>query len=166
MHTILTPNSGEIELTDMEYSVIDLRKLSTELRAVYIHRVENSIIMLRPFSGAVTIRNCKNCVFLLAISQVGYFIGFGNLQSLTKSDDFMISDQKSNELFNLPNTFDMVDDFNWLKKQQSPNWRLIDDTNSGYMVSETWKQFFNTLYGEEANNSKSLKSAIDKFLQA
>jgi hypothetical protein len=34
------------------------------------------------------------------------------------------------------NLFDKVDDFNWLKKSKSPNWRLMaDDRNADFLTS-------------------------------
>ncbi|KAJ2557401.1 hypothetical protein EV175_001368 [Coemansia sp. RSA 1933] len=135
----------DCELRDIASSIIDLRQVSDSLRALNCHRLRNSIVLCGPFAGSATIRNSVNCILVLAVRQmrlensthIDTYLHCSSRPIIEKSSAIRFapyppqslaiqsrSSAAGNELLELPNMYANVDDFNWLKRQHSPNWSI------------------------------------------
>ncbi|KAJ2157047.1 hypothetical protein GGF46_004778, partial [Coemansia sp. RSA 552] len=133
----------ECELRDIADSVIDLRPVSGLLRALNCHRLKNSVIIGGMFSGSATIRDASNCVVVLGVRQLR-FEGCHGVDVFAYCTSHPIIEHSAGMRFALPpsvltqdrvlaempNMYDQVSDFNWLKRQHSPNWSLLPAADS------------------------------------
>ncbi|KAJ1844840.1 hypothetical protein LPJ73_005039 [Coemansia sp. RSA 2703] len=141
-----TGTQTDCELRDIRNSVIDLRLISSSIRALNCHRMENTLIICGPFAGSATVRDSKNCTLVLGVRQfrmenstdIDVFVHctshpiierssgvrFASYPSLLKSSKDVALEFEKSGLDALPNMYENVDDFNWLKRQASPNWSL------------------------------------------
>ncbi|KAJ1675011.1 hypothetical protein EV182_002110 [Spiromyces aspiralis] len=149
----------DLSLTKLEDCVVDLRGLEDRPRALYIFDLVRCIVIGKPFIGATTVRNCNSCVLVLGSSQlrmekcrdVDVYLYCASHPIIETSTQIRFHDVTTSALDckeftavleecglrDLPNQFDKVDDFNWLKRQQSPNWQLSDNK----IGSTQWKRF-------------------------
>ncbi|KAJ2878184.1 hypothetical protein H4R27_005921, partial [Coemansia aciculifera] len=132
----------DCELRDITNSVVDLRPISHSLRALNCHRIQNSIVICGPFAGSVTVRDSNNCVLVLGARQfrlensqgVDVYLYCTSHPIIEKSSGIRFASYPTelrtphieqefgtSQLGLQPNSFDRVDDFNWLKRQASPN---------------------------------------------
>ncbi|KAJ2854404.1 hypothetical protein GGI22_004507 [Coemansia erecta] len=147
----------DCELRDISNSIIDLRQISGSLRALNCHRLRNSIILCGPFAGSATIRDSVNCVLVLGVQQmrlensthIDVYLHCSSRPIIERSSAIQFatypsslspqctSSANSSGLLALPNMFDNVDDFNWLKRQHSPNWSV----HASPIGSSAWSTF-------------------------
>ncbi|KAJ2309218.1 hypothetical protein IWW52_005754, partial [Coemansia sp. RSA 2704] len=119
--------SADCELRDISHCVIDLRPVAGSLRALNCHRVENSLIICGRFSGSATVRDSKHCVMVLGVRQLR-FESSCHVDVYTYCTSHPIIEKSSDMRFApypqpfglqmtdpLPNLYDKVEDFNWLK---------------------------------------------------
>ncbi|KAJ2817171.1 hypothetical protein FBU31_006315, partial [Coemansia sp. 'formosensis'] len=144
-----SPGPTDCELRDITNSVVDLRPISHSLRALNCHRVQSSIVICGPFAGSVTVRDSNSCVFVLGTRQfrlensqgVDAYLHCTSHPIIEKSTGIRFApypmelrtpriEQEfyTTQLSLQPNSFDRVDDFNWLKRQASPNWSIQQPT--------------------------------------
>ncbi|KAJ2490619.1 hypothetical protein IWW37_002993 [Coemansia sp. RSA 2050] len=135
----------DCELRDITNSIVDLRQISHSLRALNCHRIQSSIIICGPFAGSVTVRDSNTCVLVLGARQfrlensqrVDVYLHCTSHPIIEKSSSIRFAPYPAelrtprieqefgtSQLGLQPNSFDKVDDFNWLKRQASPNWSL------------------------------------------
>ncbi|KAJ2049036.1 hypothetical protein H4S04_003471 [Coemansia sp. S16] len=140
-----TASPTDCELRDITNSVVDLRPISQSLRALNCHRIQNSIVICGPFAGSVTVRDSNNCVLVLGARQfrlensqgVDVYLYCTSHPIIEKSSGIRFAPYPAelrtprieqefgtSQLGLQPNSFDRVDDFNWLKRQASPNWSI------------------------------------------
>ncbi|KAJ2518991.1 hypothetical protein GGI11_002703 [Coemansia sp. RSA 2049] len=176
-----TPGSvdqTDCELRDISNSVIDLRQASNAIRALNCHRLNNSIIVCGPFAGSATVRDSVNCILVLAVRQmrlensssIDVYLHCSSRPIIEKSSGIRfapyppassMSHQHSSlsagvsELLALPNMFDAVDDFNWLRRQHSPNWSI----NPSPLANTVWSEL-----GTRADDAESSTISKDKLL--
>ncbi|KAI8323873.1 hypothetical protein GQ54DRAFT_257481 [Martensiomyces pterosporus] len=137
------PTDGE--LRDISDSVLDLRRISGSLRALNCHRIKNSVVICDPFSGSATIRDSQNCIFVMGVRQLrlensrmvdvyvyctshpiiekSSGVSFSAYPAAVETDETRSAFAHS-KLSEMPDLHHMVDDFNWLKRQPSPNWSV------------------------------------------
>ncbi|KAJ2889944.1 hypothetical protein GGI21_006368, partial [Coemansia aciculifera] len=137
-----THGPTDCELRDISNCIIDLRPISHSLRALNCHRIQNSVIISGPFAGSVTVRDSSSCALVLGARQfrlensqsVSVFLYCTSHPIIEKSSGVRFApypvelqssrveqEFSTSQLALQPNSFDQVDDFNWLKRQASPN---------------------------------------------
>ncbi|PVU92613.1 hypothetical protein BB559_003662, partial [Furculomyces boomerangus] len=62
--------SYEANLYNLKFSIVDLSEESEYIRALYVNNLEFCVIICSKINGSVTIRNCKNCIFVLVSQQL------------------------------------------------------------------------------------------------
>ncbi|KAJ2741955.1 hypothetical protein GGI20_004822 [Coemansia sp. BCRC 34301] len=148
----------DCELCDISNSIIDLRPISHSLRALNCHRIQNSIIVSGPFAGSVTVRDSNSCALVLGARQfrlensqdVGVFLYCTSHPIIERSSNVRFApypaelrspriehELDASQLGHQPNSFDQVDDFNWLKRQASPNW-CVRQASSLQHLADVW----------------------------
>ncbi|KAJ2663341.1 hypothetical protein IWW48_001443 [Coemansia sp. RSA 1200] len=150
----------DCELRDISNSIIDLRRVSNAIRALNCHRLKNSIIICGPFAGSATVRGSVNCILVLAVRQmrlensstIDVYLHCSSRPIIEKSSGIRFAPYPpasslsyhhsslsagARDLLALPNMFDAVDDFNWLRRQPSPNW----STNPSPLANVVWSEF-------------------------
>ncbi|KAJ1940288.1 hypothetical protein GGF37_004035, partial [Kickxella alabastrina] len=135
----------DCELRDISNSIVDLRPISNTLRALNCHRITNTLIICHALAGSATIRDSHRCTVVLGVRQFrlenselvhvllhcvshpiierSKGVRFAEFPSVLQSES-MIHGMDVAGLRGLENMFDRVDDFNWLRRQASPNWRV------------------------------------------
>ncbi|KAJ2468411.1 hypothetical protein GGI02_003703 [Coemansia sp. RSA 2322] len=135
----------DCELRDISNSIVDLRPISHSLRALNCHRVQNSVVICGPFSGSATVRDSAGCAMVLGVRQfrlensraIDVYLFCTSHPIIERSSGVRFApyplelqssqiqrEFDATQLSSQPNSFDKVDDFNWLKRQASPNWSL------------------------------------------
>ncbi|KAJ2459034.1 hypothetical protein GGF42_001713 [Coemansia sp. RSA 2424] len=151
----------DCELRDISNSIVDLRPISHSLRALNCHRIQNSIIISGPFAGSVTVRDSNSCTLVLGARQfrlessqsVSVFLYCTSHPIIERSSDVRFAPYPAelrsprveqefcaSQLSLQPNSFDQVDDFNWLKRQASPNWS-VQQASSLQPLADIWSLF-------------------------
>eukprot|EP00357_Protocruzia_adherens_P028187 CAMPEP_0115013796 /NCGR_PEP_ID=MMETSP0216-20121206/25647_1 /TAXON_ID=223996 /ORGANISM="Protocruzia adherens, Strain Boccale" /LENGTH=350 /DNA_ID=CAMNT_0002383315 /DNA_START=141 /DNA_END=1193 /DNA_ORIENTATION=+ len=144
----------------MSFRVKDLDKcvvtVTTWVKAVYLENIKDCEIYLGPIAGACFVRGCKNCVIHLAAHQLRiHNAEDSQFHILTRSKPIIEhstrlifspykieysgvdQDLQSSGLYQIDNLWREVQDFNWLKKEASPNFELRDlPTNSSTSEEE------------------------------
>ncbi|KAJ2713252.1 hypothetical protein H4R19_002344 [Coemansia spiralis] len=128
---------GDCELRDVRNCVVDLRRASGALRALNCHGIENTIILCGVLAGSVTIRGAVRCLMVLGAHQLRFENShnvdayvFCSSHPIIEKSSAMRFAQYPPELHPGPvdpkpnNMYDQVHDFNWLRRQPSPNWSL------------------------------------------
>ncbi|KAJ1784483.1 hypothetical protein LPJ59_006347 [Coemansia sp. RSA 2399] len=150
-------DATDCELRDISNSIVDLRQVSGSLRALNCHKLRNSIVLCGPFAGSATMRDSVNCILVLGVRQmrlensthIDVYLHCSSRPIIEKSSAIRFatypsslsprctSSANSSDLLALPNMFDNVDDFNWLKRQHSPNWSV----HASPLGSSAWTTF-------------------------
>ncbi|KAJ1667190.1 hypothetical protein IW140_001555 [Coemansia sp. RSA 1813] len=147
----------DCELRDISNSIVDLRHVSDSLRALNCHQLHNSIVICGPFAGSATIRDSTNCIVAVGVQQmrlensahIDTYLHCSSRPIIEKSSAIRFapysplcsqhssSSSAASDLLALPNMFNNVDDFNWLRRQHSPNWTI----NPLPLDSTEWAEF-------------------------
>ncbi|ORX91874.1 TBCC-domain-containing protein [Basidiobolus meristosporus CBS 931.73] len=103
----------------------------TPLTALLIDTLENCVVLCGPLAGSLIAHRVKNCVLVIACHQFRLHEST-NLEIYLHATSHPIIEDSTQLRFgryNLDyvNMFSEVEDFNWLKKSESPNWTLIPD---------------------------------------
>ncbi|KAJ2665937.1 hypothetical protein IW148_001295 [Coemansia sp. RSA 1199] len=138
---IVATNNGDeptdCELRDISHCVVDLRAVSHHIRALNCHRMEGSIVICHPFAGSATIRDAQNSIVILGVQQLR-FEGCKGVDVYTHCTSHPVIERSTSMRFSpypafvysidnpLSSMHDRVEDFNWLRRQHSPNWTLVD----------------------------------------
>ncbi|KAH3845218.1 tubulin-specific chaperone C-like [Dreissena polymorpha] len=137
-------NMKDVALANLKSCTV---KLFGAPSAIHVNKLVNCTILSGPVSGSIFIRECTNCVFAVPCQQLRihsttetkFFIhvtsraiiedcskvSFGpyNWTYPNIIDHYKVSGLDKNR-----NTWDDIDDFNWLAAdQRSPNWSLIPE---------------------------------------
>ncbi|KAK9729621.1 hypothetical protein K7432_000139 [Basidiobolus ranarum] len=118
----------------------------TPLTALLVDTLENCIVLCGPLAGSLIAHRVKNCVLVLACHQfrlhestnLDIFLHVTSHPIIEDSTqlrfgryninyEHMDSLYQASGLNREVNMFSQVEDFNWLKKIESPNWTLIPD---------------------------------------
>ena len=159
-NTTIIKNSQDVDvlyhdlmISNLDHCTIKIACITT---AVRIDHVKNSTFIFGPVNGSIHIEYAENCIFVFASRQLRiHYCTNSKFFIYTKSKP--IIEDTSNVLFTTYNLFystiqhDLketnmdqpqenlyydVQDFHWLKQQQSPNWSLMsDDVSKQYQFT-------------------------------
>eukprot|EP00164_Ancoracysta_twista_P005380 GFYU01007361.1.p2 GENE.GFYU01007361.1~~GFYU01007361.1.p2 ORF type:complete len:146 (+),score=18.91 GFYU01007361.1:3-440(+) len=121
-------------------------QLLDNMSALYVDKLENCTVYAGPCSGAVHIEECTNCTFVVACHQMRIHTTTETTFSiLVRSNPIIekcskvgfcpyvltydgIDKQLATANLSLDqNKWDNVQDFNWLRAQQSTNWNVVPE---------------------------------------
>ncbi|KAJ2777684.1 hypothetical protein H4R18_005021 [Coemansia javaensis] len=126
----------DCELRDIRSCVVDLRAAAGSLRALNCHGVEDSVVVCGALAGSATIRRSAGCVVALGAHQLR-FEDSHNVDVLVHCTSHPVIERSTAMRFApyppalsgaqpdagaQPSMHAQVHDFNWLRRQQSPNW--------------------------------------------
>ncbi|KAH6560813.1 hypothetical protein BASA62_010247 [Batrachochytrium salamandrivorans] len=146
-HPLEPQPEQDLYIYDIQNAILDLRCISTG--AVHMKNITGSLILLGPIRGSILIENCVGSRIAAVCRQCRVHethhtrlhlhvsshpiiedcsdIGFSSFEpSLLRNFDEVL---KNLGLDAGRNEFDKVEDFNWLRQQASPNWKLLDDVD-------------------------------------
>ena len=146
--TQLTRPAGEDASTNFcldELKRCEVRLLSS-CRALYLRKLEGCTVLAVPVAGAIYVTDCLDCTLVIACRQLRMhtsrnctiYLHAASNPIIENCDGFRFAPYPS-----LPpalrgalsaaglqadaNLWDKVDDFNWIKTQQSPHWCIVSD---------------------------------------
>jgi hypothetical protein len=157
------------KMTEISDSVVDLQETATiddPFAGVVIRDVQNSVVVCGNVSGPVHITNVTNSVLVMTCRQFRMHDSTNVKVYLHCSSKPIIEDCKGIQFAPLPkgaavessdNRWNEVDDFKWLKAEQSPNWSLIDQKDR--FDASVW----HSLSFSEASKAEATSSALQAF---
>ncbi|CAO3686799.1 unnamed protein product [Umbelopsis ramanniana] len=134
----------DVSISNAKRCIIRLDEKQHGVSAVHIKDVEQCVIIAGRVSGSILIYGCKRTIILAECHQfrmhdsttVKLLISVSSHPIMEDSQDIEIgpyhtqlalSNDNALEHVERPkNYYDHMEDFNWLKQQESPNWRLMD----------------------------------------
>ncbi|KAG0262649.1 hypothetical protein BG011_009956 [Mortierella polycephala] len=153
--TLPVPSSGtgqevfmakDVALTNLTDCTINLVH-DIPLGAIHIKNLKHCTLVIPPVSGSILLHDCEGCTLIGACHQSRMhtssnmniylhvtsepiiedctdmrFAPYGQILPAEQLDRLFETAQLSKE----KNFYDKVKDFNWLRQQQSPNWRLME----------------------------------------
>ncbi|KAJ2771005.1 hypothetical protein IWQ57_002404 [Coemansia nantahalensis] len=127
---------GDCELRDVRRCVVDLRAASGALRAVNCHNIEDTVVLCGMVGGSVTVRGAARCLVVVGARQLR-FESSHHVDAHVFCSSHPVIEKSSAMRFapcpprllagaagQTPNLVGQVHDFNWLRRQASPNWSL------------------------------------------
>ncbi len=140
-----TVNGGDFELSSLTGCRISI---ADHLGALRVTNLSDCVVKCGPVAGAVFIEGCTNCTFFLATRQIRIHatrrscfyvlvastpiiedcseVGFGPDRLAYPAKAELLAQAGFDP--NMPtDKWAKVDDFKWLKQQQSPNWHIIPE---------------------------------------
>ena len=145
-------SGNDVMISNVVNSIIVLLGSATQLR---IHNITNSIILCGPVAGSLHSENCTNSIFYIASrqarihtnTQCTYMLHTQSHPIIEQCSNMLFGEYKlqyngididygTSELSLHSNQYKSIDDFNWLKQSKSPNWELIDNTDT-IILSDT-----------------------------
>ncbi|ORY97874.1 tubulin binding cofactor C-domain-containing protein [Syncephalastrum racemosum] len=129
----LPGHSVDVALSELDRCFVWLK--DTPISALHIKNVTNSVIICSKIEGSALIYGLTHSILTTACHQfrmhdahdVDILLAVTSKPIIEDSDAVRVGPVSSADPINY---FDQVEDFNWLKKQASPNWRLMDATES------------------------------------
>ncbi|KAJ9550256.1 hypothetical protein OSB04_014301 [Centaurea solstitialis] len=134
---------GEYVLTDLTNCEVRLKGC---LRTLFINRLQNCKIYVGPVLGSILIEEVEGCVFVMASHQIrihhakrsDFYLRCRSRPIIEQSDgvrfapyrlsyDGIENDLKESNLFDDTGSWANVDDFQWLRAVQSPNWSILPE---------------------------------------
>ncbi|KAF9184648.1 hypothetical protein BGZ51_000072 [Haplosporangium sp. Z 767] len=153
--TLPVPSSGtgqevvmakDVALTNLTDCTINLVH-DIPLGAIHIKNLKHCTLVIPPVSGSILLHDCEGCTLIGACHQSRMHTSNNMNIYLHVTSEPIIEDctdmrfapygqilpaEQLNRLFETAqlsqekNFYDKVKDFNWLRQQQSPNWRLME----------------------------------------
>ncbi|KAG9066726.1 hypothetical protein KI688_012635 [Linnemannia hyalina] len=120
----------DVALTNLTDCTINLVH-TLPLGAIHIKNLKRCVLVIPPVSGSILLHDCEGCTLIGACHQpiiedcTDMRFAPYPYQEVLPSDQLMTLFVAAG-LRPEKNLFDHVNDFNWLRQQQSPNWRLLD----------------------------------------
>ncbi|KAG0328986.1 hypothetical protein BGZ99_003850 [Dissophora globulifera] len=136
----------DVALTNLQNCTVNLVH-DIPLGAIHIRNLKQCTLVIPPVSGSILLHDCEGCTLIGACHQSRMHTSSNMDIYLHVTSEPIIEDctdmrfapygqilpaEQLDRLFEAAqlnpsnNYFDKVKDFNWLKQQQSPNWRLMD----------------------------------------
>ncbi|KAI8575443.1 hypothetical protein K450DRAFT_261747 [Umbelopsis ramanniana AG] len=134
----------DVSISNAKRCIIRLDEKQHGVSAVHIKDVEECVIIAGRVSGSILIYGCKRSIILADCHQfrmhnsttVKLLLSVSSHPIMEDSQDIVIgpyhaqpalsNDNASQHVERPKNYYDHMEDFNWLKQQESPNWRLMD----------------------------------------
>eukprot|EP01064_Diplonema_japonicum_P035413 TRINITY_DN7661_c0_g1_i1.p1 TRINITY_DN7661_c0_g1~~TRINITY_DN7661_c0_g1_i1.p1 ORF type:complete len:303 (+),score=94.67 TRINITY_DN7661_c0_g1_i1:66-911(+) len=123
--------------------------------SIFLSRLTNCKIFIKPIEGSVFIDSCKGCTFVAACRQLRVHTTTASSFYLLCSSEPIIEDTTNvgfapylwdfegkqtvldgTSLGGYVNKWDQVNDFKWLKAQHSPNWHIIPEEERNTFTEE------------------------------
>ncbi|CEP15188.1 hypothetical protein [Parasitella parasitica] len=124
--------SIDILISNLKDCVVILQEGRTQISAVHIKNVEHCVIYCDKIEGSVLTYGLTNSVLITACHQFRMHDAHSvNLmlhvtsRPIIEDSDYIQVCEWSKISQTSTNYFDQIEDFNWLKKQASPNWKLM-----------------------------------------
>ncbi|KAH8554728.1 tubulin binding cofactor C-domain-containing protein [Umbelopsis sp. PMI_123] len=137
-----------VSISNVKRCIIRLDENQHDISAVHIKDIEQCVIIAGRVSGSILIYGCKRSIILAECHQfrmhdsatVKLLLSVSSHPIMEDSRDIVIGsyntqsalshDNASERMKRAKNYYDHMDDFNWLKQQASPNWRLMDPSTA------------------------------------
>ncbi|KAF9437520.1 hypothetical protein BGZ76_000394 [Entomortierella beljakovae] len=137
----------DVALTNLSDCTINLVH-DIPLGAIHIKNLKNCTLVIPPVSGSILLHDCEGCTLIGACHQSRMHTSNNMDIYLHVTSEPIIEDctemrfapysqilppDQLDRLFEVAqlnqskNYYDKVKDFNWLRQQQSPNWRVLED---------------------------------------
>ncbi|CAH1763599.1 22446_t:CDS:2 [Entrophospora sp. SA101] len=139
----------DFQFSNLNNCIINLFNSNITIGAINIKGLRNTIIMSGPVGSSILIYDCEKCIFLFRMhtsKQISVYLhvtsnpiiedcekiqfGFYALTTFPELDKMFETVKLDLKI----NKYDKVDDFNWLKQQASPNWKIISPEH----IIEKW----------------------------
>ncbi|EIE89581.1 hypothetical protein G6F55_012306 [Rhizopus delemar] len=140
---MIEKKSIDILLSNLKQSVIILDDSDRKISAIHIKNIEDCVIFCGSIDGSVLIYGITNSILVVDCHQLRIHDA-RNLEILMHvtsrpiiEDSTGISTGKLSSDNNSINYYDQIEDFNWLKKQASPNWKIMDDSRLEQLHKES-----------------------------
>ncbi|KAF8966712.1 hypothetical protein BGZ46_000326 [Entomortierella lignicola] len=137
----------DVALTNLTDCTVNLVH-DIPLGAIHIKNLKRCTLVIPPVSGSILLHDCEGCTLIGACHQSRMHTSSNMDIYLHVTSEPIIEDctemrfapygqifpaEKLDRLFEVAqlnpskNYYDKVKDFNWLRQQQSPNWRLLEE---------------------------------------
>ncbi|KAF9926600.1 hypothetical protein BGZ67_008054 [Mortierella alpina] len=139
----------DVALTNLTECTVNLVHNDIPLGAIHIKNLRRCTLVVPPVSGSILLHDCEDCVIVGACHQSRMHTSKNLTIYLHVTSEPIIEDcihmrfapypyadilpaEHLTRLFKVAqldpakNYYDRVKDFNWLRQQQSPNWRLLE----------------------------------------
>ncbi|OAQ28382.1 TBCC-domain-containing protein [Linnemannia elongata AG-77] len=128
----------DVALTNLTDCTINLVH-DIPLSAIHVKNLKRCTLVFPPISGSILLHDCEGCTLIGACHQsrmhtstnMNIYIHVTSEPIIEDCTDMRFAPYgkilPSQELDRV-NLYDKVKDFNWLRQQQSPNWRLLEDS--------------------------------------
>ncbi|KAF9974221.1 hypothetical protein BGZ73_002407 [Actinomortierella ambigua] len=144
-HTTNDGHAKDVALTNLTDCTINLVH-TIPLGAIHVRNLKRCILVIPPVSGSILLHDCQGCTLIGACHQSRMHTSSDMTIYLHVTSEPIIEDctdmrfapygnflpeEQLDQLFQrasldrTKNFYDQVRDFNWLRQQQSPNWRLL-----------------------------------------
>lgn len=138
----------DVALTNLTDCTINLVH-DIPLSAIHVKNLKRCTLVFPPISGSILLHDCEGCTLIGACHQsrmhtstnMNIYIHVTSEPIIEDCTDMrfapygkILPSQELDRLFEAAqlnqgvNLYDKVKDFNWLRQQQSPNWRLLEDS--------------------------------------
>ncbi|GJJ75519.1 tubulin-specific chaperone C [Entomortierella parvispora] len=139
----------DVALTNLTDCTINLVHSGIPLGAIHVRNLKRCTLVIPPVSGSILLHDCEDCTLIGACHQSRMHTSSNMDIYLHVTSEPIIEDctkmrfapygqilpsDELNRLFETAqlnpdkNLYAKVKDFNWLRQQQSPNWRLLDSS--------------------------------------
>ncbi|KAF9284546.1 hypothetical protein BGZ68_004613 [Mortierella alpina] len=136
----------DVALTNLTDCTVNLVH-NIPLGAIHIKNLKRCTLVIPPVSGSILLHDCEGCTLIGACHQsrmhtskdMDIYLHVTSEPIIEDCTDMrfapygeILPSEQLERLFQVAqlnparNYFDKVKDFNWLRQQQSPNWRLLD----------------------------------------
>ncbi|CAG8440805.1 10238_t:CDS:2 [Diversispora eburnea] len=167
----------DFQISNLDHCIVNLVNSTVSIGAIHIKGLKNTIIMSGLVGSSILIYDCERCSFLVGCHQFRMhtskqMIIYLHVTSHPIIEDchdiefapYTLTNPGLNQMFETANLdqannkYDKVEDFNWLRKQASPNWRVIP--------IERLRKDWSLLEVDDPNNitEESIKSILNKIL--
>lgn len=147
--------SIDILISNIKNCVVVLQEDGVQISAVHIKNIENSVVYCGKIEGSVLMYGLKNSVLFAGCHQFRMHEAHNVDMMLHVTSRPIIEDSNNiqvcewNTINTSTNYFDQIEDFDWLKKQASPNWKVMDQDKK-QMLDEHIKAFQQNINREAA----------------
>ncbi|KAI9472488.1 MAG: tubulin binding cofactor C-domain-containing protein [Benjaminiella poitrasii] len=146
--------SIEILLSNLKYCVIFLdsavNENTVQISAIHIKNVDHCVIYGGLIKGSVLVYGLNYSTLLIGCHQlriheahhVDMMLHVTSKPIIEDSDNIQVGCWNATESIN---QFDQIEDFDWLKKQASPNWKILNEERQKMLEKEGLDEFKNIL---------------------
>ncbi|KAG0292228.1 hypothetical protein BGZ96_004408 [Linnemannia gamsii] len=138
----------DVALTNLTNCTINLVH-NIPLSAIHVKNLKHCTLVFPPVSGSILLHDCEGCTLIGACHQsrmhtstnMNIYIHVTSEPIIEDCTDMrfapygqILPTEDLDRLFEIAqlnravNLYDKVKDFNWLRQQQSPNWRLLEES--------------------------------------